>query len=206
MVHGNVSQSQDSFTSSLDCVNVNNVTWLFTSGFNYGINAWTSYLTFSSPFIVARKPPNNRNVLCYFYYDKVSSFRQFKDEIQTISVLRSEITIFTSVQAACESMIFNCLISAARMHIKKWNQNNLVQTNVWWNRSIRVSRTSISLRFIADFRDKNDCNFPWCSTGIYSCSNIVLFIPACIGLHLFKTWRIFSLIHWWHPIVPALYT
>ncbi len=35
---------------------------------------------------------------------------------------------------------------------------------------------------------------------------LFLFIPAAIGFHLFKIWSIFSLIRWWHPIVPALYT
>ncbi len=34
----------------------------------------------------------------------------------------------------------------------------------------------------------------WCSAGIYSFTNTDLFIPAAIGLHLFKIWRIFSCI------------
>lgn len=35
----------------------------------------------------------------------------------------------------------------------------------------------------------------WCSTGFYSCSNIILFILAAIGFHLFQMWSIISLIH-----------
>ncbi len=40
----------------------------FTSCFNYDVNAWKLYLTFSSPFI-AHKPPYNCNKLCVFFFN-----------------------------------------------------------------------------------------------------------------------------------------
>ncbi len=43
-----------------------------------------------------------------------------------------------------------------RMHIGKKNLNNLIQIYVSLNQSIRVSKTSISLRCIAVFLVKND--------------------------------------------------
>ncbi len=75
------------------------------------------------------------------------------------SFVCSEVTTFASVQAALESMIFSSLIFAS------WNKylnaywkksEKCIQTNVSWNWSIRVSKISISLHIIADFRVKNN--------------------------------------------------
>ncbi len=63
----------------------------YMTTFNYGINAWKLYLTFSSPFI-ARKPHNNRNKLCVFFYYNTKSHLSVHFEIKKSNnkcVLRS---------------------------------------------------------------------------------------------------------------------
>ncbi len=93
---------------------INTVTWLFTSCFNYVIYAWKVYLMFSRPFI-ACKPPNNCNKLWVFFFIIITQSLIFlyiwRSNTNNKCVLRSfvcsEVTTFTSVQAACESIIFS---------------------------------------------------------------------------------------------------
>ncbi len=60
---------------------LNTITWLFTSCFNYGINAWKLYLTFS---FIANKL-NKRNKLYFFFfffYYNTTSYLSVNSEIK----------------------------------------------------------------------------------------------------------------------------